>query len=82
MTEGHPLLDSGEVEVPLEEYLHRVGEVVATIRGHDSGNTSYGVLVGRERWFVKYSPDEEFERGAVIDQRTTVYTLGRAAFVF
>lgn len=59
MTEGHPLLDSGEVEVPLEEYLHRVGEVFATIRGHD----------------------EEFERGAVIDQRTTVYTLGRAAFV-
>ena len=25
---------------------------------------------------------EEFKRGATIDERTTVFTLGRAAFVF
>jgi serine/threonine-protein kinase len=25
---------------------------------------------------------EEFEKGATIDERTTVFTLGRAAFVF
>jgi serine/threonine protein kinase len=30
----------------------------------------------------RFMAPEEFERGAVIDERTTVFTLGRAAFVF
>lgn len=35
--------------------MRSVGEVFTTIERHDSGNTSYGVKVGSERWFVKYA---------------------------
>ncbi len=38
----------------------------------------------RDRQFgsTRFTAPEEFERGATIDERTTVFTLGRAAFVF
>lgn len=38
----------------------------------------------RERQFgsSRFMAPEEWQRGAMIDQRTTVYTLGRTAFVF
>jgi hypothetical protein len=38
----------------------------------------------RERQFgsSRFMAPEEWQRGATIDERTTVYTLGRAAFVF
>jgi serine/threonine-protein kinase len=37
----------------------------------------------RDRWFgsTRFMAPEEFRRGAVIDERTTVFTLGRAALV-
>ena len=36
-----------------------IGTVFAVIRGNDSGNTSYGVEVAGERWFVKAAPDAQ-----------------------
>mgnify|MGYP002336068118 CR=1 FL=1 len=40
-------------------HLRRLGEVFVEIDGHDSGNTSWGVRIGDERWFVKYAPHAE-----------------------
>jgi len=59
---SHPLLDVDRVGGPLEAYLRGVGEVFVTIRGHDSNNTSYGVAVADERWFVKHGEDPEAVR--------------------
>ena len=41
-------------------------------------------VLDRDRQYgsTRFMASEEFERGAVIDQRMTVYTVGRAAFVF
>jgi serine/threonine-protein kinase len=50
---SHPLLDVTRIDGPLVEYLASCGVVFATITGHDSRNTSYGVAIGGERWFVK-----------------------------
>jgi serine/threonine protein kinase, bacterial len=36
----------------------------------------------RQYGSTRFMAPEEFQRGATIDERTTVYTLGRAAFVF
>ncbi len=36
----------------------------------------------RQYGSTRFMAPEEFERGAIIDARTTVFTLGRAAFVF
>ncbi len=43
----------------VREHLARLGEVFAEIPGHDSGNTSWGVRIGDDRWFVKYAPHME-----------------------
>src|SRR5687767_5766529 len=55
----HPLLHVDHIDIPVEDYLAGIGEVFATIRGHDSGNTSYGVAVADERWFVKHADQPE-----------------------
>ena len=41
-------------------------------------------MLDRERQYgsTRFMAPEEFEKGATIDERTTVFTLGRAAFVF
>ena len=39
--------------VSVDTLLTSLGTVFVTIRGHDSGCTSYGVSDGRRRWFVK-----------------------------
>lgn len=50
---SHPLLDVTRIDRPLVEYLASCGDVFATITGHDSRNTSYGVAIAGDRWFVK-----------------------------
>lgn len=40
-------------------HLDRLGEVFVEIPDHDSGNTSWGVRIGDDRWFVKYAPHME-----------------------
>ncbi|MGH3387893.1 MAG: hypothetical protein ACRDOO_03360 [Actinomadura sp.] len=42
--------------------LERVGDVFATIRGHDSGCTSYGIDDGNRRWFVKVAYGDDVEQ--------------------
>src|SRR3712207_2793563 len=51
----HPLLDRESVDQPPEQYLSSVGAIFAEFgaRSQDSGNISYGVQVGPERFFVK-----------------------------
>lgn len=58
----HPLLDVDRIDGSLEDHLRAHGRVFVTIHGHDSGNTSYGVAIGSERWFVKYAEDIEAVR--------------------
>lgn len=47
------LLGPRGIDGPIEEHLTSIGDVFATIRGHDSGCISYGVADGSKRWFVK-----------------------------
>jgi hypothetical protein len=50
---SHPLLDVIRIDRQLVEYLASRGDVFATITGHDSRNTSYGIAIAGDRWFVK-----------------------------
>ena len=53
------LLGDRVVDLALADYLSETGNVFVVIGGHDSGNTSYGVEVEVERFFVKFSSDVE-----------------------
>lgn len=55
MTTDHPLLGDSSTALPLEEHLATVGRVFIALRGHDSHNTSFGVEIGGERFFVKHT---------------------------
>jgi serine/threonine-protein kinase len=52
---NHPLLDVERIEQAPDAYLHTIGSVFAVFDEHtqDSGNISYGVQVGGERYFIK-----------------------------
>lgn len=52
---GHPLLDVERIEQAPDTYLNAVGCIFAVFgeRTQDSGNISYGVRIGCERYFVK-----------------------------
>lgn len=47
------------LEENVRDHLSRLGEVFVEIPDHDSGNTSWGVRKGEDRWFVKYAPHME-----------------------
>jgi serine/threonine-protein kinase len=49
------VLDINHISTNLEDFLAEIGQVFVVHRGHDSGNTSYGVRVGGQPWFVKYT---------------------------
>jgi serine/threonine-protein kinase len=55
----HPLLDCASIDQPPDVYLRAVGEVFAEFGRltQDSGNHSYGVRIGAERYFVKTAGD-------------------------
>ncbi len=53
----HPLTEVTSIDMPIESYLHQVGEVFQEFGHQDSGTTSYGVIVDGKRWFVKPSVD-------------------------
>src|SRR5229473_6470349 len=53
------LLEIRVVDGSVEEFLTSLGEVFVVHRGHDSGNTSYGVRIGADAWFVKHAEDDE-----------------------
>ncbi|MYC96010.1 MAG: serine/threonine protein kinase [Caldilineaceae bacterium SB0661_bin_32] len=56
---SHPLLDRRAIEQPPGEYLSEIGKVYAVFDAQvqDSGNISYGVQVGKQRFFVKAPGD-------------------------
>jgi serine/threonine protein kinase len=58
---GHPLLDVERLDQTADGYLHAIGCVFAVFdeRTQDSGNVSYGVRIGGERYFVKTAGDPE-----------------------
>src|SRR5262245_36600947 len=51
----HPLLDCASIDQPPDKFLRAVGAVFAEFgrQTQDSGNRSYGVRIGTERYFVK-----------------------------
>ena len=53
------LLEARKVDGSVEDFLACLGEVFVEHRGHDSGNTSYGVRIGADAWFVKHAEDDE-----------------------
>ena len=53
------LLDARHIDGPLEDFLAALGDVFVVHRGHDSGNTSYGVRTGTDSWFVKHAEAHE-----------------------
>ena len=53
------LLETRKVDESVEDFLAARGEVFVVHRGHDSGNTSYGVRIGDHAWFVKHAEDDE-----------------------
>jgi serine/threonine protein kinase len=57
---GHPLLGVQEIETDdVAAYLSQVGNVFVVHRGHDSNNSSAGVTIQAESWFVKWATDPE-----------------------
>ena len=56
---SHPLLDTEVIEQTPCVYLNETGDVFALFDAQvqDSGNISYGVKVGRQRFFVKTAGD-------------------------
>jgi serine/threonine protein kinase len=57
---SHPLLDVEQIEQPPAAFLNTVGTVFAVFDTQDSGNLSYGVQAGPDRYFVKTAghPDD------------------------
>ena len=57
---AHPLLELSEARTDdVEAFLRQVREVFVVFRGHDSNNTSAGVLAEGRRWFVKWATEPE-----------------------
>lgn len=58
---SHPLLDVGQIDQPPAAYLRTIGSIFAVFdaRTQDSGNVSYGVRVGEDRFFVKTAGQPE-----------------------
>ena len=60
MNTAHPLRDIERIDGPPGPYLEAIGTVFATFGAatQDSGNVSYGVQIGDERFFVKTTDPE------------------------
>jgi serine/threonine-protein kinase len=58
LSDGSPL-GVERLDDDVHGHLSQLGEVFVEIPNHDSGNTSWGVRIGDDRWFVKYAPHME-----------------------
>jgi serine/threonine-protein kinase len=60
----HPLLSVRSIDDSPESFLRSIGEIFAIFdrATQDSGNLSFGVQVGGERFFVKTAGDPEDEK--------------------
>ena len=88
----HRLTEVAEIGVPVESFPRGVGDVFQAFSHQDSGTKSHGDLgeyrdgpfvleMDRNYGSTCFMAPEEFQRGATIDQVTTVFNLGRAATV-
>jgi hypothetical protein len=75
------LLEVRVVDGSVEKFLESLGEVFVVHRGHDSGNTSYGVRIGAHAWFVKHAgPFRQAKRPAtshIVLQRAEVAVIAQ-----
>jgi serine/threonine-protein kinase len=59
----NPLLSANSIDEPPESFLRSVAEVFAVFdeKTQDSGNISYGVRTGEDRYFAKTAgiPDDD-----------------------
>jgi serine/threonine-protein kinase len=57
----HPLLDHPVIDQAPEQFLRSIGVVFAAFGSpsQDSGNQSYGVQIGEQRYFVKTAGDQD-----------------------
>ena len=78
MSAAHPLRDIERISGPPGPYLEAIGTIFATFGAatQDSGNVSYGVQVGGERFFVKTT---DLEAEVFGDHATRVALLYNAA---
>jgi serine/threonine-protein kinase len=53
----HPLTEARTVNIDIESYLARHGDIFRTFSEQDSGCVSYAVVVSGQRLFVKHSTD-------------------------
>jgi len=76
----HPLLECPAIDQPPGQYLRAVGVVFAEFgtQTQDSGNVSYGVQVGNERYFVKTAGQPSDSR-PFLDHAARVELLRNAA---
>jgi serine/threonine-protein kinase len=67
----HPLLDVQRIDQTPDAYVRRVGDVFAEFGqpAQDSGNVSYGVRVGPDRFFIKTAGAPTSEAFASHDRR-------------
>ena len=77
----HPLLDADRIDRPLVEHLASCGDVFATITGHDSRNTSYGLAIAGERWFVKHAPAGDADAIAELESAIRFHAAVRHAAI-
>jgi len=54
MPTRHPLLDVSEIDVDIEVYLERIGEITYRFPVHDARDHSFQTVVDSQRWFVKH----------------------------
>jgi serine/threonine protein kinase, bacterial len=74
---SHALLDRAVINTDAEHYLRSVGKVFAEFLTQDSGNISYGVQIGAERYFVKTAGKEDDPR-PLLDHPARVALLRNA----
>jgi serine/threonine-protein kinase len=58
----HPLLEVHHSDLPAMHYAQTVGTLFAAFDRQDSGNVSYGVQLGNERFFLKTAGDPDDTR--------------------
>ena len=79
MSTAHPLRDIERIDGPPGPYLKSIGTIFATFGApaQDSGNVSYGVQVGGERFFVKTTNPEAEAFGDHATRGALLYNAAR-----
>jgi serine/threonine protein kinase len=74
----HPLIDCKGIDQTPVQYLSSIGTIFAEFGAQDSGNVSYGVQIGPDRFFVKTAGRPDHAR-SVLNYSARVALLRNAA---